>query len=62
VFESLQSSDQHRALSEIDRGAYTWKELRRTVSTNLPARGFAEEVIGRALKHARYTVTARHYI
>jgi hypothetical protein len=32
------------------------------VSTNLPARGFAEEVIGRALKHARYTVTARHYI
>ncbi len=24
--------------------------------------GFSEEVVGRTLNHARYTVTARHYI
>ncbi len=57
-----QWSDDHRALSAIHGGAYTWKDLRRTVSTRLAARGFSEEVIGRALNHARYTVTARHYI
>jgi len=63
VFEGLtQWSDEHRALSEIHGGAYTWKDLRRTVSTRLAARGFTEEVIGRALNHARYTVTARHYV
>ncbi len=32
------------------------------MSTRLAARGFSEEVIGRALNHARYTVTARQYI
>jgi integrase len=63
VFPGLtQWSDDHRALSTIHGGAYTWKDLRRTVSTRLAARGFSEEVIGRALNHARYTVTARHYI
>jgi integrase len=63
VFPGLtQWSDDHRALSAIHGGAYTWKDLRRTVSTRLAARGFSEEVIGRALNHARYTVTARHYI
>jgi hypothetical protein len=51
-----------RALSAIHGGAYTWKDLRRTVSTRLAARGFSEEVIWRALNHARYTVTAPHYI
>ena len=55
-------SDEHRALSDIHGGVYTWKDLRRTVSTRLAARGFSEEVVGRALNHARYTVTARHYI
>jgi integrase len=63
VFPGLtQWSDDHRALSTIHGGAYTWKDLRRTVSTRLAARGFSEEVIGRTLNHARYTVTARHYI
>jgi hypothetical protein len=33
-----------------------------TLSTRLAARGFGEEVVGRALNHVRYTVTARHYI
>jgi len=63
VFPDLtQWSDEHRVLSEIHGGTYTWKDLRRTVSTRLAARGFTEEVIGRALNHARYTVAARHYI
>ena len=63
VFPGLTSwSDDHRALAEIHGGAYVWKDLRRTVSTRLAARGFSEEVVGRTLNHARYTVTARHYI
>ena len=63
VFAGLtRDRDAHRGLSAIHGGAYTWKDLRRTVSTRLAARGFNEEVIGRALNHARYTVTARHYI
>ena len=53
-------SDDHRALTHIHGGA--WKDLRRTVSTRLAARGVSEEIVGRALNHARYTVTARHYI
>ena len=52
----------YRALSDIAAGAYEWKDLRRTVSTRLAAQGFAEEVIGRTLNHAKHTVTARHYI
>jgi len=55
-------TDDQRALSDIHQGAYRWKDLRRTVSTRLAARGFSEEVIGRTLNDARYTVTARHYI
>jgi len=51
----------YRALSEMAAGAYEWKDLRRTLSTRL-ALGFAEEVVGRALNHAKHTVTARHYI
>lgn len=63
VFGRLtRDGDTHRNLTAIHGGAYTWKDLRRTVSTRLAARGFSEEVIGRALNHARYTVTARHYI
>jgi len=54
-------SDDHRALSDIHGGAYTWKDLRRTVSTRLAARGVSDEIVWRALNHARYTVTARHY-
>jgi integrase len=63
VFPGLTSwSDDHRALSSVHGGQYTWKDLRRTLSTRLAALGFSEEVVGRALNHARYTVTARHYI
>ena len=63
VFPGLTAwTDDYRALSAIHGGAYEWKDFRRTVSTRLAARGFSEEVIGRALNHARYTVTARHYI
>jgi integrase len=63
VFPGLtRNREDHRALAAITGGAYTWKDLRRTVSTRLAARGFTEEVIGRTLNHARYTVTARHYI
>jgi integrase len=50
------------ALSNIHKGTYEWKDLRRTVSTRLAGLGFSEEVIGRTLNHARYTVTSRHYI
>jgi integrase len=63
VFPGLTADrEDHRSLSEVHGGAYTWKDLRRTVSTRLAARGFSEEVVGRTLNHARYTVTARHYI
>ncbi|HEY2431403.1 MAG TPA: integrase arm-type DNA-binding domain-containing protein [Vicinamibacterales bacterium] len=63
VFPGLTADrEDHRLLSAVHSGAYTWKDLRRTVSTRLAARGFREEVVGRTLNHARYTVTARHYI
>jgi integrase len=63
VFPGLTANrEDHRLLSAVHAGAYTWKDLRRTVSTRLAARGFSEEVVGRTLNHARYTVTARHYI
>ena len=55
-------TDDYRALSQLTGGAYEWKDLRRTVGTRLAALGFNEETIGRALNHARYTITARHYI
>ena len=55
-------TDDFRALGEISAGAYEWKDLRRTAGTRLTALGFSEEVVGRTLAHARYTVTARHYI
>jgi integrase len=55
-------TDDLRELSNIHKGAYEWKDLRRTVSTRLAGLGFSEEVIGRTLNHARYTVTSRHYI
>ena len=63
VFPGLTAwSDDYRKLSQLTGGAYEWKDLRRTVGTRLAALGFSEETIGRALNHARYTVTARHYI
>jgi integrase len=63
VFPGLSPwSNDLRALSAIHNSAYEWKDLRRTVSTRLAGLGFSEEVIGRTLNHARYTVTARHYI
>jgi integrase len=63
VFAGLsRDRDDYRHLSAIHDGTYIWKDLRRTMSTRLAARGFSEEVVGRALNHARYTVTARHYI
>jgi integrase len=54
--------DDQRALSSIHKGSYEWKDLRRTVSTRLASLEFTEEVIGRTLNHARYTVTSRHCI
>ena len=63
VFPGLSAwTSDYRALSEIASGAYEWKDLRRTLSTRLAVLGFAEEVIGRTLNHAKHTVTARHYI
>ena len=63
VFPDLTAwSPDYRALSAISAGAYEWKDLRRTLSTRLAARGFGEEVVGRVLNHAKHTVTARHYI
>lgn len=63
VFPGLSAwTDDYRELTKIHGGAYTWKDLRRTVATRLAERGFSEEVIGRVLNHARYTVTARHYV
>lgn len=62
VFPSLTlTSEDHKALSGIHGGAYEWKDLRRTVATRLAGLGFDETTIGRALNHARVTVTAKHY-
>ena len=62
VFPGLTlTGDAHKALGVIHGGAYTWKDLRRTVATRLAGLGFDETVIGRVLNHARVTVTARHY-
>ena len=62
VFPSLTlQGDEHKALADIHGGAYTWKDLRRTVATRLAALGFDETTIGRTLNHARVTVTAKHY-
>ncbi|MEQ1907667.1 MAG: integrase arm-type DNA-binding domain-containing protein [Vicinamibacterales bacterium] len=63
VFPGLSAwTDDYRELTKIHGGTYTWKDLRRTVATRLAEHGFSEEVIGRVLNHARYTVTAKHYI
>jgi integrase len=63
VFPGLTGwSPDYRGLSELAGSGYEWKDLRRTLSTRLAALGFREEVIGRTLNHAKYTVTARHYI
>ena len=63
VFPGLTAwTDEQRELAKIHKGAYEWKDLRRTVSTRLAELGVSEEVIGRTLNHARYTVTSRHYI
>jgi integrase len=53
--------DDHRALGSIHGGAYTWKDLRRTVATRLADLGFDETTIGRVLNHARVSVTSKHY-
>jgi integrase len=55
-------SDDHRALSVLHGGAYTWTDLRRTVATRLAGLGFDETTIGRTLNHARVSVTAKHYV
>lgn len=55
------TGDEHKALGVIHGGAYEWKDLRRTVSTRLAELGIDETVIGRALNHARHTVTGKHY-
>lgn len=54
--------DAHKALGALHGGRYEWKDLRRTVATRLAALGYDETIIGRVLNHARYTVTARHYV
>ncbi len=62
VFPSLAlTSEAHKALSVIHGGAYTWKDLRRTVATHLAELRFDNTTIGRVLNHARVTVTEKHY-
>jgi integrase len=63
VFPDLSlAGDEHRALAVIHGGAYTWKDLRRTVATRLADLGFDETVIARTLNHARATITSKHYV
>jgi integrase len=62
VFPGLyHQRDDLRALADIHAGAYRWHDLRRTVATRLAGLGYAEEVIGRVLNHARRGVTATVY-
>jgi integrase len=53
--------DDHKDLAVLHGGRYTWADLRRTVGTRLGSLGYDDPLIGRVLKHARYSVTARHY-
>jgi integrase len=47
VFPGLTADrEDHRLLSVVHAGAYTWKDLRRTVSTRLAARGFSKKSSG----------------
>jgi len=62
VFSDLTlTGDEHKALGVLHGGAYSWKDLRRTVGTRLAELGFDETTIGRVLNHARVTITAKHY-
>lgn len=62
VFPGLTlTSPEHKALAVIHGGTFEWKDLRRTVATRLAGLGFDETTIGRALNHARATITAKHY-
>jgi len=62
VFPALTlTSPEHKALGALHGEAYEWKDLRRTVGTRLAELGFDETTIGRALNHARHTITAKHY-
>ena len=54
-------SQDMKDLAVIHGGAYEWKDLRRTVATRLAELGFDETVIGRALNHAKYSITSKHY-
>lgn len=56
----LQGKD-HSALAELHGGAWTWKDLRRTVSTRLTGLGFTEAMAGRVLNHISHTITGKHY-
>jgi integrase len=62
VFPGLTlQGDEHRALGVIHGGTYTWKDVRRTMSTYLGDLGYDDPMIGRVLNHARAGVTSRHY-
>jgi integrase len=62
VFPGLTlTAHDHRQLSALHGGAYTWTDLRRSVATRLAGLGYDETTIGRTLNHARSTVTAKHY-
>jgi integrase len=57
---SLQRRE-HQALGAIHGGAYTWKDLRRTMSTALGDLGFDDSFIDRVLNHKKTTITGKHY-
>lgn len=62
VFPGLRlQGKEHSALSVVHNGLFTWKDLRRTLATRLAVLGFGEDVIGRVLNHAKYSITAKHY-
>lgn len=62
VFPGLyHQRDDLRELAAIHNGAYRWHDLRRTVASRLAGLGFAEEVIGRVLNHAKRGITATVY-
>jgi len=55
------NGDEHKAIGALHGDAYTWKDLRRTVATRLAGLRFDDSTIGRALNHAKTSVTAKHY-
>lgn len=62
VFPGLKlQGKEHAGLGVIHGGAYTWKDVRRTMSTRLGDLGYLDAEIGCILNHVKAGITGKHY-